>query len=145
MEPVKYFKEFINEGIVKEQKPDSSRADFLFKESERSYSFLKDIIAKFGINNENANSIVKLCYDIIMELIRGNMLLRGFNSSGKGAHEAEVSYLRNLNFSENDIQFADRLRYFRNGITYYGKILDEEYASKVISFMNRILPKLKRL
>ena len=46
-----------------------------------------------GIDDDNANSIVKDCYDIIMELIRAKLLLDGYSSSGQFAHEAEVSYL----------------------------------------------------
>lgn len=71
------------------------------------------------------------------------MLRKGFNSSGQGAHEAEVSYMRKIDFSDNDVRFADQLRYFRNGIVYYGKILDAEYAKKVVKFMKRASPKLK--
>ncbi|MEK6922178.1 MAG: hypothetical protein AABX08_00060 [Nanoarchaeota archaeon] len=77
-----------------------------------------------------------------MELIRAKMLLGGYNATGQGAHEAEVSYLRALGFNENEVQFLDQLRYFRNGILYYGTILDEEYANKVIEFTKRIYKKL---
>ena len=54
-----------------------------------------------------------------MEIIRAKMLLRGYNASGYGAHEAEVSYLRNLDFNETDVQFLDQMRYFRNGMLYF--------------------------
>jgi hypothetical protein len=37
----------------------------------------------------------------------------------------------------------NQLRYFRNGIKYYGKIFDEDYAKKVYNFMKKILLKLK--
>ena len=69
--------------------------------------------------------------------------MEGFCAGGQGAHEAEVSYLRELGFDEKDIKFADQLRYFRNGILYYGTVLDAEYALKVIEFTKRIYPKLK--
>ena len=143
MRIIKNFDEFMANGIVKKQTPDISRANYLSKESEKSRVFLQNIIRDYGITDDSANSIIKLCYDIIMELIRSNMLRKGFNSSGQGAHEAEVSYLRKLSFSNNDVQFADQLRYFRNGIVYYGKILNAEYAKKVVSFMKSIYPKLK--
>ena len=142
MRIIKNFDEFMANGIVKKQTPDISRANYLSKESEKSRVFLQNIIRDYGITDDSANSIIKLCYDIIMELIRSSMLRKGFNSSGQGAHEAEVSYLRKLGFNNNDVQFADQLRYFRNGIVYYGKILDAEYAEKVVSFMKRIYPKL---
>ena len=35
---MKYFEEYVSEGIVKKQYPDISRANFLIKESEKSYS-----------------------------------------------------------------------------------------------------------
>ena len=145
MRIVRKFEMFISEGIVKKQFPDISRANFLSKESERSHKFLKKIITDYSPTDENANSIVRLCYDILMELIRAVMLKNGFNSSGQGAHEAEVSYLRELRFNESDVMFADQLRYFRNGIVYYGKILDAEYAKQVIDFLEKMYPELKNI
>ena len=144
MRAIRQFEEFIKERIVKKQAPDNSRANFLVKESEKSNNFLKRLVADYGVTDDNANSVIRICYDIFMELIRASMLRNGFNSAGKGAHEAEVSYMRNMNFSENDIKFADQLRYFRNGIIYYGKIMDAEYAKKVVNFLNESYPKLKK-
>ena len=80
-----------------------------------------------------------------MELIRAKMLLEGYNASGFGAHEAEVSYLRVLGFNENDVQFADQLRFFRNGMLYYGTILDKEYAEKVVAFTKGAYAKLREI
>lgn len=138
MRLIKEFEEFITQGIVKKQKPDNSRAEFLIKESEKAYKFLIELTQKFLISDDNANSIIKICYDIIMELIRAEMLKKGFNASGEGAHEAEVPYLRKLSFSEIEIQFINELRYYRNSITYYGKILNAEYAQKVFNKTNKI-------
>ncbi|MBL7206623.1 MAG: hypothetical protein ISS36_03425 [Candidatus Aenigmarchaeota archaeon] len=143
MRMVRNFENFINNGVVKKQSPDFSRAEFLENESGKSFQFLRKIINDMGVNEENTNSIIKLCYDIIMELIRAKMLRKGFNSSGHGAHEAEVSFLRKLDFNENEIQFADQLRYFRNGIIYYGKSFDAEYGKKVVEFLEKIHERLK--
>jgi len=143
MRAIKSFDEFIKEGIVKKQGVDKSRADFLIKESENSYKFLMSVLEKIGVNDKNANDIIKDCYDIIMELIRAKMLLEGYNASGAGAHEAEVSYMKILGFDEKSVQFADQIRYFRNGMLYYGTILDKEYAEKVFEFLNKIRKKLE--
>lgn len=142
MKPLKNFGKLVKEGKVKIQTPNKSRANFLIQEAKKTHLFLKKLIKNFGVNNENSNSIIKLIYDIIMELIRARMLLNGFSTTGVGAHEAEVSYLKELGFSENEVQFADQLRYFRNGIIYYGKILDKEYAEKVLNFLNKIYSRL---
>ena len=69
----------------------------------------------------------------------------GLIISGKGAHEAEVSYLRTLGFKEQEVQFADQMRFFRNGMLYYGTIIDKEYAKKVILFTKKKYKKLKEL
>jgi len=97
-----------------------------------------------GINDLNSNSIIKDCYDIVMEMIRAKLLLEGYSSSGSYAHEAEISYLEKLGFPENQISFLNELRYFRNSITYYGKILDTEYAQKVFDFLTKIVGELKK-
>ena len=142
MKAIKYFESFLEEGVVKKQLPDKSRAEFLIKESEKGYKALFESIEKIGINENNANSYVKNCYGVIMEIIRAKMLLEGYNASGYRAHETEVAYLRNLGFNETDVQFLDQIRFFRNGMLYYGTILDKEYAEKVIEFLNKIYPKL---
>ena len=88
----------------------------------------------------NLNFIADSCYDILIELIVAKMLIDGYNSGS--SHEAEVSYLRVLNFSEADIRFMDDLRYYRNGTKYYGTMLSKEYSRKVLEFMKRLYPKL---
>src|SRR3989338_10531775 len=145
MKGIRKFDEFITNRIVKKQSIDRSRAEFLIKESENSNHNLLEKIKKIPLNDTNANDFVKSCYDILMELIRARMLLEGYNASGIGAHEAEVSYMRILCFDEKDVQFADQMRFFRNGMIYYGTILDEEYAKKVIDFTKKAYPKLRLL
>ena len=48
-------------------------------------------------------------------------------------------------FSEGEISFLNDLRHFRNSATYYGKILNKEYAEKAHDFMNKIIGKLKKI
>ena len=142
---MKEFKEFVEKNIIKKQTPNKSRARDLYEESERKYKSLNRIIENIGLLEENANDIIEYCYDILISLIRAKLYLEGFKSSGEGSHEAEISYLLELNFSETKTRFMDELRYFRNGIKYYGKRFDTEYAKKVIHFMESIIQKLKGL
>ncbi len=135
MRPVKKFEEYLKTDVVRIQSVDKSRAESLKKESLQTEKVLISIINSVGLTNENANTIITIAYDIIMKNIRSKMILSGYNSSGRGAHEAEVSYLRVLGFNEKDVQFCDQLRYFRNGIMYYGKIFDKKYAEKTIDFL----------
>jgi len=142
---VKQFEEYLQEGIVKHISINKERAWSLLIESERKMCSLKERLEKLGIKKENANDYVEYCYDIIMHLIRAKLYLDGFSSSGQGAHEAEVSYLRKLGFIEKEVQFVDQIRYFRNGILYYGNNLDKEYAEKVVNFTKRVFPQLKQI
>ena len=142
---LRQFQDYVNEGIIKRCSPDKSRANFLINEAKLSFLGLKERIDKLGIKDCYANSIIKDAYDIMMELIRAKLLLDGYNSSGSYSHEAEVSYMRVLEISEKEALFMNELRFFRNGITYYGGILDREYAEKVIKFLDKVYPKLLKI
>ena len=139
----KEFEYYLQKGIIRKSSPDKSRAEFLIKETETSLDGLRERVKIIGINDKNANSIIKDCYDIIMELARAKLFLNGYSSSGSHSHEAEISYLKRLGFPDNEISFLNELRYFRNSVTYYGKILDKEYATKVYAFLNKIMARLK--
>jgi len=137
------FEEYLAEGVIRKCSSDFSRSRFLIEETNKSFNGLKKRILVMGIDDDNVNSIVKDCYDIILELIRAKLLLEGYNSSGQFAHEAEISYLKNLKFKDSDILFVNELRYFRNSITYYGKQLTIEYAKKVFDFTEKIYSLLR--
>lgn len=137
------FQYYLKEGIVKKQSPNIPRSEFLKEESNKSFIGLTNRIEKLGIDEFSANSIIKDIQDIILEKLRSKMLLEGLNASGNYAHEAEVAYMRVLNFSDYEISFVNELRQARNGITYYGKIYEVSYATKCYKFLNEIWKKLK--
>src|SRR3989344_6743500 len=116
MKPLKSFEDCIKEGTAKKQSPDKLRARSLLLESEKSYKLLLSFVKNMGLDDNSANHIIKNAYDVIMELVRAKMLSDGFSATGKGAHEAEVSYMTKLGLSSRDVDFANDLRYFRNGI-----------------------------
>jgi|SRR3989338_4906723 len=137
------FSVYVKKGTIKISGVNKPRANFLINESQKTCNGLKKRLDVMGIDEDNANSIVKDCYDVVMELVRARLLLDGYNPSGLFAHEAEVSYLDNMGFKERDILFLNDMRYFRNSVTYYGKILTVDYAEKVAEFTIRVYPVLK--
>lgn len=139
------FEEYVQQGIIKKCSVNKPRAEFLIAEAEKSLKGLHKRVEVMGIDEDNANSIIKDCYDIIMELIRAKLLLTGYCSAGQFAHEAEVSYLKKQDFSDNEVSFINNLRFFRNSVTYYGKILNVEYGEQVVKFTKKIYPKLKKM
>jgi hypothetical protein len=140
---LKDFDEYLEEDIVKKATPDIQRAKNLIKELDRKMASIFEQLEKIGLKNENANDYVEGCYDALIYLIRAKLIIDGYFSSGKGAHEAEVSYLRILDISEENIQLMDDLRFFRNKILYYGKMLDLEYAQKILKFSEEMRKILK--
>lgn len=145
MRPLKTFEEFLASGTVRKRTPDLRRSLSLSNESESRKLFLGELGEKIGLSERNANYFIEVAYDVLIVLIRARMLIDGFDASGKGAHEAEVSYLRKLEFQEPDVRFMNNLRYFRNGIKYYGKSFDKEHAEKVLEFLGKMYPKLKKM
>ena len=142
MRVLKRFEEYLAEGVAREETPDPQRAKNLINESDRKMRSLQQNLKKVGIDEDNANDYVEYCYDTLMLLIRAKLYSDGYATRGAGAHEAEVVYLRNLEITEKDIRFLDQLRYFRNGILYYGKLVDADYAEEVIQFTKKMHPKL---
>ncbi len=138
MNPLKEFEEYKNAQIVNKINPDVNRAEALIKEAKRREKFISTI----KLNDENANYIIENVYDMIMALVRAKLYSKGLSCSGKGAHEAEVAYTKKLRFSENEIKFLNALRFRRNGILYYGKEHDEEYAEQTLNFSKQIKEKL---
>ncbi len=145
MNHIKKFEEYISRKIVKKTTTNHLRAKDLVEESERDLDFLKELIKKIGVNDKNANNFIDQAYNIIMKVLRAKMLLDGFKASGLAAHEAEVAYTVKLGFSEKDSAFLDNLRYSRNGISYYGKKFDADYAQEALNFLHRIYPKLYKI
>ena len=109
---MKDFDDFLKRGVVKKQSVNEPRAKDLVSEAERKLSSMNRVIKKIGIDDANANDIIENCCDIILSLIRSKMFLKGFSASGSGAHEAEVSFLKKLEFNEQQIEFINSLRYF---------------------------------
>ena len=141
----KEFEEYVKRGIIKKCSVNKPRAEFLVGEAEKALRGLNKRVEMMGIDEDNANSIVKDCYDIIMGFIRAKLLLTGYCSAGQFAHEAEISYLKKYTFSDNEVSFINDLRYFRNSVTYYGKLLSVEYGKQVVEFTKKIYPTLKEL
>lgn len=145
MIPLRLFEDYLRESVVKHVRINAERAKSLAIESGRKIRSLMERLEKLGVNNENANDYVEYCYDIIMHLVRAKLYLEGYSASGLDVHAAEVSYLRVLGFTEKEVQFANQMRYFRNGILYYGTVLDKEYAEQVIEFAKKNYSRLKEM
>ncbi len=137
------FEDYIKRGWIRKQNPDLNRANSLIKVALNKREFFELSLKKINPENIFPNYIVESCYDILMELLRAKMIKDGFYADN--SHEAEISYMNLISFSESEIRFMDLLRYNRNGIKYYGTSFSKEYAEKVLEFLNHIFPKLEKI
>lgn len=140
---MKKFEEYVAKGIIQKRTNIGHKANFLKKEAEKSYQTLINITQTITITRTSANTIIKLCYDIILELIRAKLMQEGFSTTGLGAHEATIAFLQTKNWKEEDLLFLDQLRRFRNEIVYEGESLEEEYAQEVLTFTKKQYDKLR--
>ena len=145
MRLLKSFEEYKKEGIIRKDKADLERAKSMIIESSRKTRSMLLNLEKIGINSDNANDYAEQSYDILMFLIRARLYSEGYVSSGIGSHEAEVAYLRVIGVPEKEVMFINELRYLRNGMLYYGKPVDKEYAEKAITFAKKMMPRLKKM
>ncbi len=143
MKPLREFREFLEQGIAKKRTPDLNRASSLIDDAEKRRAFLQQMETSMGITDDDANYYVEAAYDVLIQLVRAKLLQDGYTASGESAHEAEVAYMRELQFSEKDVRFMNTLRFHRNGIKYYGKRFDMAYAHRVLIFLEQLYPKLK--
>jgi len=137
------FKEYLSKGIARKITPNIARAHSLIEDAEKRNDFLIQLISNIKLDDNNANYFIEEAYDILIGLIRAKLLQDGFEASGNYSHEAEVSYLAEMEFSDFEKTLMDNLRQFRNGIKYYGKRYSAEDGKKIIDFMKKMLPKLK--
>lgn len=137
------FEYYLKQGIVTKRTPNKSRADFLINESKKSLEGLKRRINKMGIDEFSANSVIKDIHDILIQSLRAQMLIKGLHASGNYAHEAEVAFMKTIGFKEFEINFVNVLRASRNGINYYGKIYQEDYAKECHQFLIKNYKKFK--
>ena len=75
-------------------------------------------------------------------MIEALLSLRGYKSY---SHEADIAYLRKLDFPESIILSLDRLRRKRHKSKYYGTIFDEEEVEFAINLAENVVAKLEKI
>jgi putative sterol carrier protein len=89
---MKDFYEYLEDRTINKITPDINRSIYLSEEAKKRHRFLKEMTEKIKLSDDNANYVIEMSYDILLELIRSKMLKDGYCSSG--SHEAEISYMK---------------------------------------------------
>jgi len=115
---------------------DIPRSRFLKRTATERTNFLQNL----EITEEGINFIFEGYYTSIIELIQAITLLDGYNIIN---HICLGYYLRDILKEENLFRIFNGLRYKRNSIIYYGKLMKFEIADLSTKQAKTLIKKLK--
>jgi len=75
-------------------------------------------------------------YDALRDFSDAVLAVKGFKSY---SHQASISYLRKVGFSESIIMDLDNFRYKRNSSKYYGEVIFSEDSEDIKKFYKKIM------
>ena len=125
---------YIRKGVVKKSIKDIKRAVSLLKTARKRMKTAEKIDVR--------NFKLEFVYEAIIELIEALMSLEGYKSY---SHEADIAFLRKINFPENIILKLDEVRRKRHRSKYYGVELKADKTEELIKFCKDIFKKLEDL
>lgn len=117
------FKEFLRAGKVKKSRPDMSLAKSLLRMSRSTLAFTSSCT----IDEQNASTLLSAAYEGIRQICEAICAINGYKVY---SHEAYTSYLQEILGEQALAHKFDRLRKLRNGINYYGEVIDVAQAKQ---------------
>ena len=99
--------------------PDRERAKSLIETADERTSLIE------RVNEKNCNFVFEDYYVSVLEYLQALVLLKGYKILN---HICLGYYLRDVLKYEDLFRIFDDLKYKRNSLTYYGKIMDFEIA-----------------
>ena len=118
--------------------PDSAKSRSLIKTAKGRIEYLREIIIK----ENNANYVFEGYYTSILELFHALIILKGYKVRN---HICIGFYLRDI-LKKNDLfRSFDNLRFKRNSLTYYGKMMDYDIAKEAITDSKNLIRNINAL
>lgn len=82
-------------------------------------------------------------YDVIHKLMDALSMVNGIKIKGEGAHQELIDYVaKQYNFDEQTRQFLQRMRNYRNRISYEGFMVHKNYITSNQEKIKKIIKKL---
>jgi len=121
--------------------PDKQKARALIKMAEITLERLE----KTDREAYPSNTLVDY-YDVIHKLLEAIALKEGSKAKGEGAHQELIDYIaKQQNINEQNRQFLQQLRDYRNRISYEGFMVNQEFITKNHQRIKTIIDLLRRL
>ena len=116
--------------------PDIERARSLIITAKHRIGLIKDI------NNENCNFVFEDYYTSLLEILQAMTFNKGFNILN---HLCLGYYIRDILNRQDLYEIFDDLRYKRNSLTYYGKMMDFDIAKSAIKICKKMIKEIENL
>ena len=129
--------ECIRDGWAKASFKDVQRAKSLISIS----SVREKFVARSVVDGTSATSLFCEMYESLLELCQAMAFMEGYN---KLNHACVTSFLEKQGLLDIARDF-DRFRKLRNGLNYYGRLLDVDFVGKSLNEMHSMSSGLKRL
>lgn len=119
--------------------PDKQKANSLRNMAKITFERLN----KTNMEEYPSNTLMDY-YDILHKLMEAFTVEKGIKIKGDGAHIELINYISKMfKLSENDRQFLQQIRDYRNRIFYEGFVVNKSYISsnrkRIIDIINRFL------
>ncbi|QGA80053.1 HEPN domain-containing protein [Candidatus Nanohalobium constans] len=134
---MKEFEKFIEEGKVRETKPNPSQARSLIQKAEKRLRYVKGR----NITEENADLILEDSYEAVREALDAFLVLDGYKPH---SHEASIIYgFENLEIPYGTTNKLNKFRKLRNDSKYRGEDIKRKEAEKILKIAKELIPLLK--
>ena len=128
--------------MITKIKPDKEKSESLKKMAKITLERLH----KTEIENYPSNTLLDY-YDVIHKLMEALELKEGIKIKGEGAHQELIDYIaKTHNFDKQTIQFLQKMREYRNRISYEGFMIHKNFIilnkENIINIIRKLLDKL---
>ena len=122
------FEYYLSKGVVKKCNKNCEKAKSLIKKARKRIEVSQEIkIPSFRL---------EFAYEAIIEAIEALLSVEGYKSY---SHEADISFLRKVGFSEMVVLEVDRLRRKRHRSKYYGLEFSNNDANDAVRLAKKIM------
>ena len=126
----------LKKNIARNISPDIERANSLINTAKHRIKIIKHI------NESNCNFVFEDYYTSLLEILQAMIFTKGYNVMN---HLCIGYYLRDILNRQDVYEIFDDLRYKRNSLTYYGKMMDFEVAKISIKNCKKIIIEIENI
>lgn len=126
------FDYYLSTGDVEKVSRDQGMARALIEDAESRLAYVKSVVGRVTIKDENAKYIFEANYDILRACAECLMKADGYNTKAPNTHEISVAFIKDKyrDFGESLVDDFNRYRRMRNESKYRAYYVSKEIAEE---------------